>query len=48
MAEATRSFPVLNNTTPGQLFTALVITSKLTHTHFLVDPLNALIIGNSV
>ncbi|RDX65710.1 Origin of replication complex subunit 3, partial [Mucuna pruriens] len=29
IAEATRSFPVLNNTTPGQLFTALVCTRNI-------------------
>ncbi|MCI13544.1 origin recognition complex subunit 3-like [Trifolium medium] len=28
IAEATRSFPVLNNTTPGKLYTALVITPR--------------------
>jgi origin recognition complex subunit 3 len=31
IAEATRSFPVLNNTTPGKLYTALVITRKCFH-----------------
>ncbi|QCD88891.1 origin of replication complex subunit 3 [Vigna unguiculata] len=29
IAEATRSFPVLNNTTPGQLFTAFVVTRNI-------------------
>jgi len=29
IAKATWSFPVLNKSTPGQLFTGLVITSKL-------------------
>ncbi|KAK2400309.1 origin of replication complex subunit [Trifolium repens] len=29
IAEATRSFPVLNNTTPGKLYTALVITRNI-------------------
>ncbi|KAG4979260.1 hypothetical protein JHK85_033218 [Glycine max] len=31
IAEATRSFPTLNNTTPGQMFTAFVSTSKCVH-----------------
>ncbi|KAK7341189.1 hypothetical protein VNO80_24114 [Phaseolus coccineus] len=29
IAEATRSFPVLNNTTPGKLFTAFVVTRNI-------------------
>lgn len=31
ITEATGSFPVLNNTTPGHLLTALVSTSKCLH-----------------
>ena len=53
LAEATMSFPVLDNRIPAQLFTGLVITSKLQFTIFKefgqriwLHTLNDLIIKN--